>query len=35
MPSPSPIDEYVKDIMAATTETHAMWLRSGMKDITT
>jgi hypothetical protein len=34
MPSPSPMDEYVKDIIAATTETHTMLWRSGMKDIT-
>jgi len=33
MPSPSPIDEYAKDIMAATIETHAMLWRSGMNDI--
>ena len=33
-PSPSPMDAYVKDNKAATTETHAMLWRSGMNDIT-
>jgi len=34
MPSPSPMNEYVKDIRAATTETQAKLWRSGMNDIT-
>ena len=34
MPSPSPMNEYVKDISAAIIETHAMPWRSGMNDIT-
>jgi len=33
MPSPSPMNEYVKDIIAATTETHSKLWRSGMNDI--
>jgi hypothetical protein len=35
MPSPNPIEEYVKDIIAATTESNTMLWKSGMKDIMT
>jgi len=34
MPSPSPMNEYVKDMSAAIIETIVMPWRSGMNDIT-